>query len=255
MVGALGTWISHGACYLWRMIQIYLLAAATLAFLMSPSLTEPFTGYAPGSFPVDQTDPPVQPAGYAFAIWGVIYIWLGVMAAFGVLRRKNDAGWQRVAVPLTLSLGPGAAWLWVAGFAPITATVLIFWMMGFAILALLRAPASDRWWLQAPVALYAGWLTAAAHVSLGVVLGGYGWLSATGAAVLCILLALGVAMAVLWRKPGAPEYGAAVGWALIGIAVDNAGENTTVLALALAGLAVVAAMAARGFWKGTAHAA
>ena len=55
------------------MIQIYLLAAATLAFLLSPSLTEPFTGYTPESFPVDQIDPPVQPAGYAFAIWGVIY--------------------------------------------------------------------------------------------------------------------------------------------------------------------------------------
>lgn len=235
------------------MIQIYILAAATLAFLLSPTLTEPFMGYAPGSFPVEQVDPPVQPAGYAFAIWGVIYIWLGVMAAFAVLRRKADGDWQRVAIPLTLSLGPGAAWLWIAGFAPITATVLIFWMMGFAIWALLRAPKADRWWLQAPVALYAGWLTAAAHVSLGVVLGGYGWLGATGAAVLCILLALGVALAVLWRKPSAPEYGVAVGWALIGIAVDNAGENTAVLSLALIGLVLVAAMAALGVWKDRAH--
>lgn len=231
------------------MIQIYLLAVATLAFLLSPSLTEPFTGYAPGSFPVEQVDPPVQPAGYAFAIWGIIYIWLGVMAAFGMLRRKTDAAWQRVAVPLTLSLGPGAAWLWVAGFAPITATALIFWMMGCAIWALIRAPLADRWWLQAPVALYAGWLTAAAHVSLGVVLGGYGILVATEAAILCILLALGVAVAVLWRKPQAPEYGAAVGWALIGIAVDNSGTNGTVLALALGGLAVIVAMAARGITK------
>jgi hypothetical protein len=237
------------------MIQIYILAAATLAFLLSPSLTEPFMGYAPGSFPVEQVDPPVQPAGFAFAIWGVIYIWLGVMAAFGVLRRKTDAGWQRVALPLMLSLGPGAAWLWVAGFAPITATVLIFWMLGFAIWALLRAPATDRWWLQAPVALYAGWLTAAAHVSLGVVLGGYGWLSGTGAAVLCILIALALALWVLQRQPQAPEYGAAVGWALIGIAVDNSGSNTVVLGLALAGLALVAGMAARGVWTGHTHGA
>ena len=120
---------------------------------------------------------------------------------------------------------------------------------------MLRAPRADRWWLQAPVALYAGWLTAAAHVSLGVVLGGYGWLSGTGAAVLCILMALGVALAVLWRKPQVPEYGAAVGWALLGIAVDNAGQNTAVLTLALLGLAVVAAMAAQGLWKGKPNAA
>lgn len=234
---------------------IIALAFATLAFLLSPALTAPFMGYAPGSFPVEQIDPPVQPAGYAFAIWGVIYIWLGVMAAFGVWKRRASAAWAHVATPLTLSLGPGAAWLWVAGFAPISATILIFWMMGCAIWALLRAPQADRWLLQAPVALYAGWLTAAAHVSLGVVLGGYGWLGATGAAVLCILLALGVALAVLWRKPNAPEYGVAVAWALIGIAVDNAGTNATVMTLALVGLAVVAAMATGGVLRGRANVA
>ena len=252
-MGGVLPWHPARGCYLWRMIII--LALATLAFVISPAVTAPFMGYAPGGFPVDQIDPPVQPAGYAFAIWGVIYIWLGVMAAFGVWKRRGSAAWARVAWPLTLSLGPGAAWLWVAGFAPITATVLIFWMMGFAIWALLRAPATDRWLLQAPVALYAGWLTAAAHVSLGVVLGGYGWLSGTGAAVLCILLALCVALFVLWRRPNAPEYGVAVGWALIGIAVDNMGANGTVLALALAGLAIVAGMAAFGLWKGPARAA
>ncbi|MCC1480389.1 hypothetical protein J1C52_01905 [Roseibaca sp. Y0-43] len=239
---------------MWRMM-IVLLALATLAFLLSPALTEPFMGYAPGSFPVEQVDPPVQPAGYAFAIWGVIYIWLGVMAAYGVWKRRSSDAWARVAWPLTLSLGPGAAWLWVAGFAPITATVLIFWMLGCALWALLRVPATDRWLLQTPVALYAGWLTAAAHVSLGVVLGGYGVLSATGAAVLCILMALAVALWVQRQRPRAPEYGVAVGWALIGIAVDNADSNLPVMALALAGLLAVVAMALRSIWKGRTHAA
>ena len=237
------------------MIQIYLLAAATLAFLLSPALTEPFTGYAPGSFPVDADRPAGAAGGLCLRHLGRDLYLAGRDGRLRGLAAQEPTRLAARRGPLTLSLGPGAAWLWVAGFAPITATVLIFWMMGFAIWALLRAPMADRWWLQAPVALYAGWLTAAAHVSLGVVLGGYGWLSGTGAAVLCILLALGVALAVLWRKPQAPEYGAAVGWALIGIAVDNSGSNGTVMALAIAGLLVVAAMAARGAVKGPARAA
>ena len=43
---------------------------ATLAFVAAPSVTPPFMGYDPGMFPVRIERPSVQPAGYAFAIWG-----------------------------------------------------------------------------------------------------------------------------------------------------------------------------------------
>ena len=54
-----------------------------LFFAASPFLSEGFNGFAPDQFPVPQDDPPVQPAGYAFSIWGVIYLWLIVGTGFG----------------------------------------------------------------------------------------------------------------------------------------------------------------------------
>jgi hypothetical protein len=224
---------------------------ATAAFLISPFLTPPFMGYAPGSFPVEQIRPPVQPAGYAFAIWGLIYVWLGVSALYGVWARRGDGAWDAARLPLILSLGPGALWLWVAGFAPITASVLIVWMLACALWALALAPRADRWLLQAPVAIYAGWLTAAAHVSVGVVIGGYGLLSSTRAALLALASALAITLLTQRARPHAPEYGLTVIWALVGIIVANRDGSALVAGAAALALAAIALL----LWTGQRRAA
>ncbi len=232
----------------------YLTLGATAAFLLSPFVTDPFTGFDPDRFPVPQIDPPVQPAGYAFAIWGLIYIWLAVMALVGVALRRDDPAWRPVHLPLILSLGPGAAWLWVAGFAPLEATALIFWMLGCALWALVRTPTQDRWLLRMPVALYAGWLTAAAHVSLGVTMGGYGLAAPEIAAVIALALATVVMLDVLYLRPDLPEYGIAFVWALVAVLVANAGGPVIVLVVAALALVLVLAAMARGLWTGQARA-
>ena len=63
----------------------YLTLALSVLFALSPLLAPDFGGFDPDQFPVPQDDPPVQPAGYGFAIWGVIYVWLILSAGFGVL--------------------------------------------------------------------------------------------------------------------------------------------------------------------------
>jgi len=63
--------------------------AAALAFAVAPFVSEGFNGFAPDQFPVPQDAPPIQPAGYAFSIWGVIYLWLIVATGFGLVRRAD----------------------------------------------------------------------------------------------------------------------------------------------------------------------
>lgn len=220
----------------------FLTLLATALFLVSPFVTDPFTGFDPARFPVPQFNPPVQPAGYAFAIWGLIYLWLAVLAITAVTKRRADRAWQGVHQPLILSLGPGALWLSIAGFAPVVASVLIVWMLACALWALARAPQTDRWLVQAPIAIYAGWLTAAAHVSLGVVLGGYGWLSSDAAALLALASALALTLLVLRARPQAPEYGLTVIWALAGVMVGNLDGSALVFWAAGAALVTVAAL-------------
>lgn len=225
-----------------------LVMAGALAFAAAP-LVVPFQGFDPDLFPVPQRDPPVQPAGYAFAIWGPIYLWLLISAGFGLVARSGAPAWDAPRWPLFVSLVIGAIWLAVAQVSPLWATLLIWAMLISALLALFRTPPSDRWLLRAPLALYAGWLTAASWVAVGLLGAGYGvGPGADGWALIGLAGALGTALLVQRSQGWGPTYTVAVVWALLGIAVANAGEAWALVALALGGAVVLlfsAYMAAR----------
>ena len=121
-------------------IRAILVLILSLAFAASPLLVPGFGGFETSQFPVPLEDPPVQPAGYAFGIWGVIYLWLIAMGGYGAWMRRADAAWDATRPPLIVSLAVGAVWLPVAQASAVWATVLIWAMLGGALVALARAP-------------------------------------------------------------------------------------------------------------------
>ncbi len=224
-----------------RRMKAILTLAAAIAFASAPLWSAGFGGFDPASFPIPQDDPPVQPAAYAFAIWGVIYLWLVASALFGLLRRAEDAGWDRTRWPLAASLTIGTPWISVAMVSPLWATALILAMLAAALVAFLRAPARDAWILAAPLGLYAGWLTAASAVSLGLLGAGYGFLVGEVAwAWIALLIALGLGLAIS-RRSQSPSFALALAWALIAVAVQNWGSHWGLVALALLGAAAIMA--------------
>jgi hypothetical protein len=211
----------------------------TVTFVVSPLFTSPFSGFRSDQLPIPQIDPPIQPAGYAFSIWGLIYGWLLVSAIYGLLRRPRNKAWNEVRKPLVVSLILGTPWLAVANVSAVWSTVLIFAMAAAAIAAVLAAPKADRYWLRAPVSIYAGWLTAASFVALGSTAAGYGLLmGALGWAYLGIIAALAVA-ALVQIRARAPGYGLTVIWALFAIIMANGTGNLGVSLLAGAGITVM----------------
>lgn len=223
-----------------------LLLTSTMLFVISPVLTPGFSGFTQDQFPSPEVAPPIVPAGYAFSIWGVIYLWLMGSAAYGLFARADAPGWVRFRGPLFVSTALGASWLAVAMRDPALATGLIWVMLVTAIWALLRTTAEDFWWQRAPIALYAGWLTAAAFVALAVSGAGYGvgpgplaW------AWIALLGAIGVARMVQMASPSALPYGWAVGWALIGVAVANWERSLPISLVALLGVVGMAALQLR----------
>ena len=222
-----------------RMKAILVLAGA-VAFAVAPFVVPEFSGFEAGQFPVPQDRPPVQPAGYAFGIWGLIYVWLLAHAGYGLFARAEATDWDASRPALIVSLAVGAAWLSVARVSPLWATVLIWVMLAGALLALLRMPARDRWLAQAPVAIYAGWLTAASWVSVGLALAGFGLTGPLLAALIAVPLAVAMAVVVQRMRPQAPEYGLTVIWALVAVVVANATSGSAVVAVAgVAGIIVM----------------
>ncbi len=233
-----------------RSLAIATLVAA-IAFALSPFVTLGFNGFTEGQFPVVIENPPVQPAGYAFSIWGLIYVWLIVGAGYGVLNAATDPDWRAMRTPLLVSLVIGCFWLAAANAAPILATAMIIVMAATAIRALLQAGKSAPAYQARPVALYAGWLTAATGVGIGVLLGGYGILSAQAAAILCLIGVLIVALVTQAARPREWGYPAAVIWALVGVVVANAAPlNLPVTGLALGGIALLGVRTFKSLSKG-----
>lgn len=217
-----------------RLAAILTLAAA-VAFVAFSYAAPEFTGYTTDQLPLAETRPAIQPAGWAFAIWGAIYAGLVVSAGFGLLARAESPDWHGHRWPLMAAMALGAGWLWVAVRDAVLATAMIWAMLALALRALARVPARDPWLARVPVGLFAGWLTAAACVSLGLVLAGYGLLPSGRAAALALIpLAAAIAAAVVWRLAPAGAYALAASWGLVGIASANWGRDPAVTALALA---------------------
>ncbi|WP_341365416.1 hypothetical protein [Yoonia sp. BS5-3] len=193
----------------------------TIAFAASPFLTDGFGGFTKDQFPVQLDHWPAQPAGWAFSIWGVIYAWLIISAAFGVWRRANWEYWQVARPTLALSLGIGVFWIAAANAAPLVATGMILIMAIAAIYAMLRSGTHDPWTLSGPIGLYAGWLTAASGVAVAVDLSGYGILGGQTAALIALSLVLMVGLGIQALRPALYTYPAAIVWALIGVIAAN----------------------------------
>jgi len=221
-------------------LRAILIVCASMAFVVSPFLLDPFTGFNPEQLPNPIEQPPLQPAGYAFSIWGVIYLWILAMAGFGLVKRDTARDWDKGRWPLLASLAVGASWIAVALAAPVMATVLIWVMLVGAVWALWLAPSRDRGWHALPVGLYAGWLTAASCVALATIVMGYDILSPLAASWACLVLALVIAVPVA-GKVKVLTYPLAISWALAGVVVQNLG-----LYPALAGAAGIAALGMAG---------
>ena len=213
-----------------------------LLFAVGPFVTS-FAGFNVEDFPNPSVEQTIQPPGWAFSIWGLIYTWLLVCAVAGATVRRHAAHWSAHRFPLVIALGIGAIWLPISGASPVAATVLIWIMLLSAVSALVRTPVRDRWLLRVPVALFAGWLTAASAVSLGIVGPGYSFVFSQPVwTILAVAFAIFVAACVHLSLGRLPEYGLPILWGFGAILIGSFGKDTLVTALAALAVALILAL-------------
>lgn len=223
-----------------RIARLAILMLA-LGFAASPLLSNGFGGFYRESFPVQVARWPAQPVGWAFSVWGLIYLALIATATWAALRPATMPRWSRATVPLGLSLFLGLFWIEAAFRSPVLATAMILPMAAGAIMALFRV--GPGWREEVALGLYAGWLTAASGVALSVVATGYGLLPPRLAAIALIGVVLAVAVAIAARRPKVWSYRAGVVWALFGIIVANLSAGDGAIA-AICGAGIVALIVA-----------
>lgn len=210
-------------------------------------------GQTPAEFAAD-SDATLKVVGWAFAIWGPIYLGLIVYAVRQLLPKTHESemlrsfGWPSVLALL------GIGW-WILAAAwdlEVATVVLIFGSLIVLLIPLLRKAEAiralpkgdrDRWMTVWPLAALAGWLTVAAPVNLLTVATGNGDLPAflppTGWALLAVVAAAGAGLLVTWRTR-LLAYPLPIAWGLLGVFVAEQAKSNAVLAFgALAASLVV----------------
>jgi len=186
--------------------------------------------------------PAEVPAGYAFAIWGVIF---ALALVYAVQQVRPSAA----AAPLYRAIGGRTAllfalstlWMLVAQFqgptVALAGIIVVMWALAVKAMFAAQAAGADAGGsgsvgggghavAAALLGLYAGWLTLAVALNLSAVVRETGAIGPADAPyVIGVLLAAGaVAAAIVWRARGPVWYTLAVIWGLVAVTAHNAQE-------------------------------
>ncbi|WP_282032041.1 tryptophan-rich sensory protein [Winogradskyella eximia] len=194
------------------------------------------------------------PAGYTFAIWGVIYLLLIGFAIYqgrSLFKEvKNDdvvlkTGWWFMLSCLFNSLWVFA---WIYEYTAVSC-VFIFLLL-FSLLKIVvnnRMELDDEplpiivfvWW---PFVMYSGWVTVASIANVSTYLVKIGWdglgLSDVTWAIILIVIAVVINVAITWKR-NMREFALVGAWALIGIGNANKINNETLMYVAFISAAVL----------------
>lgn len=200
------------------------------------------------------------PAGYVFAIWGIIYIgWI----AFAIYQfqpaQKESPRLRNLGYLFALSGLFNAAWLvcwhynWFGWSVLVMLTLLALLIASYLKLNIGRTPVAtaEKWSVDIPFGIYLGWISVAtvANISDWLYLinwNGFGIAPQTWAVIMITVAGmLGILMTLTRRDSG---YAFVLAWSFAGIAlkqadiplVANAAWSGTILALGLAAYAIIA---------------
>jgi len=199
------------------------------------------------------------PAGYVFAIWGIIYIgWITFAVHQFLPRHKESPRLRRLGWLFALSGLFNAAWLFCWHYNIFGPSVLVM----LTLLALLiasylklnvgkeKVSNAEKWSVDIPFSVYLGWISVATIANVtdwlySVNWNGFGLAPQVWAVVMLVVASVvGLLMALTRRDSG---YLFVFVWSFVGIAIKQAGEplvaNTAwisaVLALVLAVYSIV----------------
>jgi benzodiazapine receptor len=204
----------------------------------------------------------VIPAGYVFAIWGVIYLFLGAFTVWQALpRNREDATLRSLGYLPALSGVLNAVWVVLFQYELFVLTVPVMLALLVTLITIhLRLWArrdamrgTSFWMVRVPFSIYLGWITVATIANIAQTLDSLGFtafgIEPTVVASAVLLVGLAIAATFVYRFRDVP-YGLVIVWAYVGIVVK---EQDTALVPVVAGVGaaviaglVVWALASRG---------
>ncbi len=199
------------------------------------------------------------PAGFTFAVWGVIYLGLAAFIIYQALPSQRTSPYLgRISYWFIISSLANIAWIfaWHWGLYVLTvpfmlvllvSLLIIYVRLGIGLPATARpfpVTRSDRWLIDTPFGLYAAWITVANIANIATTLvsldwNGFGIPGPIWAAIMILVAAI-VATLVLIRRADFAFAGVIL-WALFGIYSQQGSQASIAVAALLAFIVVVIA--------------
>ncbi|MGB7784949.1 MAG: tryptophan-rich sensory protein [Salinimicrobium sp.] len=194
------------------------------------------------------------PAGYAFSIWGFIYLALfgfviyQSLALFGHERPKNVV--SKVGIWFIISCVANICWIFAWLNEYLGLSVVIMLLLLFSLLKIIfrgRLELDDEplpiiaflWW---PFTFYSGWITVALIANMAAFLTAEGWngfgISEVVWTVVMILVAGAINLLITWTR-NMREFALVGAWGLAAVGVANQGEHQSVVIAAFVTAAIL----------------
>ncbi len=194
------------------------------------------------------------PQGYAFAIWGIIFIALLVYSGYQIycaFFSERDADFIAETGPwFAIANFANAGWVvvWLYEFTGLS--VLFMFVILFSLIMIIRktrmelwdAPLSTiafTWW---PICLYTGWITVATIANVASYLAKIGWdgwiFTERQWTIIMILVAVIINLLIIYRR-NMREFAAVGIWALIAIYVRHSDRMPVIAFVALGGAIII----------------
>ena len=194
------------------------------------------------------------PAGYVFAIWGVIYLALSIFGVYQILPAQRDnERIDRIGIWFILANLFNGSWILAWHYQQFLISLIL--MLGLLISLLViytrlkigvsKVKPQERWLVDLPFSIYLGWISVATIANISVVLIDNNWngfgLSATLWTVIMILIAAILGIIMTTRRNEA-AYTLVLVWALFGIYNNNSGDSMVTTSALVASILLFAAI-------------
>lgn len=196
----------------------------------------------------------ITPAGWAFAIWGPLFLLSIAFAVWQALPAQRSNGLlARITWPAAVALGAQGIWSTYTQLANLTViSVMIIFVSLVGLLVVLRTLVAEpslsrgeRIFVAPAFSALSAWLTAACIVNVSASLKYHGLAGAEPAPIvttLMIVVGAIIAGVAAYRVRGAPLYGRVFAWALIAINAAGGQRFASIGWAALGGIALVLAV-------------
>jgi hypothetical protein len=191
------------------------------------------------------------PAGLTFAIWGVIYLLLGIFVVYSLIfsARKAEPGnsfIEKVGVLFAVTCAANIGWIfsWQYRVLPLSLMCMIILLLSLITIynrlniGRSRAAASEKYLVHLPMSIYLGWISIATITNVTALLVYYKWdrFGIDEQIWTVIMIAIGILLGVItlfYRRD--IFYALVVDWAVLGIllkrmAVDPSSTQGVIIA-------------------------